>query len=90
MESRSVWREVTEVVPLPSPRNLACLRALVTAALFLAGTLGSSWFAVLEALKNADYALNGRHSSTDVVCPCQLRRGWKDSRKPPIPKVRAA
>jgi hypothetical protein len=37
-----------------SPRNLACLRALVAAAMFLAGTLGSSWFAVLEALQNAD------------------------------------
>ncbi|KAF8500785.1 hypothetical protein F5888DRAFT_1793216 [Russula emetica] len=40
-------------VPRPpglSPRNLACLRALVADALFLAGTLGSSWFAVLEGL----------------------------------------
>jgi hypothetical protein len=38
---------------------MACLRALVAAALFLlvAGTLGSSWFAVLEALQNADYVL---------------------------------
>ena len=25
--------------------------------MFLAGTLGSSWFAVLEALQNPDYAL---------------------------------
>jgi len=30
---------------------------LVVAALFLAGTPGSSWFAVLEALQNADYVL---------------------------------
>ena len=36
-----------------SQRNLACLRALVAAAVFLAGTLGPSWFAVLEALQNA-------------------------------------
>ena len=43
-----------------SPRNLACLRALVAAAMFLAGTLGSSWFAVLEALQNADYVLTTR------------------------------
>ena len=43
-----------------SPRNLACLRALVAAALFLAGTLGPSWFAVLEALQNADYVLTTR------------------------------
>jgi len=31
-----------------SPRNFTCLRALVAAAMFLAGTLGPSWFAVLE------------------------------------------
>jgi len=38
-----------------SPWTLACLRALVSAAMFLAGTLGPSWFGVLEALQNADY-----------------------------------
>jgi hypothetical protein len=43
-----------------SPRNLACLRALVAAALFLAGTLGSGWFAVPETLQNADYVLTTR------------------------------
>jgi hypothetical protein len=43
-----------------SPRNLACARALVAAALFLVGTLGPSWFAVLEALQNADYVLTTR------------------------------
>jgi hypothetical protein len=31
-----------------SPRNLACLRALVAAVHVVAGTLGSSWFVVLE------------------------------------------
>jgi hypothetical protein len=46
-----------------SSRNLACLRALVAAALFLAGTLGPSWFAVLEALQNADYVLTTRGTS---------------------------
>ena len=41
-----------------SPRNLGCLRALVAAVMFLAaGTLGPSWFVVLEALQNADYVL---------------------------------
>jgi len=40
-----------------SPQNLGCLRALVAAAMFLAGTLGPSWFVVLEALQNADYVL---------------------------------
>jgi len=34
---------------------LACV--LVAAAMFLAGMLGSSWFAVLEALQNAVKAL---------------------------------
>jgi hypothetical protein len=43
-----------------STRNLACLRALVAAAMFLAGTLGPSWFALLEALQNADYVLTTR------------------------------
>ena len=43
-----------------SPRDFTCLRALVAAAIFLAGTLGPSWFAVLEALQNADYVLKTR------------------------------
>ncbi|KAF8579144.1 hypothetical protein K439DRAFT_1394877 [Ramaria rubella] len=40
-----------------SDRNLACLKALISSALFLAGSLGPSWFDVLEALQNADYVL---------------------------------
>jgi len=36
------------------------LRAPVTAAVFLAGKLGHSWFAVLEALQNADHVLTTR------------------------------
>lgn len=52
-----------------SPRNLACLRALVAAALFLAGTLGSSWFAVLEALQNADYVLTTRGTAPPGSAP---------------------
>jgi len=36
------------------------LRALVAAAMFLAGTLGPSWFAALEALQNAGYVLTTR------------------------------
>lgn len=40
-----------------SERNLACLKVLVSSALFLAGSLGESWFDVLEALQNADYVL---------------------------------
>jgi hypothetical protein len=52
-----------------SPRNLACLRALVAAALFLAGTLGSSWFAVLESLQNADYVLTTRGTTSPGPAP---------------------
>ena len=52
-----------------SPRNLACLRALVAAALFLAGTLGPSWFAVLEALQNADYVLTTRGTAPPGSAP---------------------
>ncbi len=40
-----------------SERNMACLKALVASALFLAGSLGSSWFDILEALQNADHVL---------------------------------
>jgi protein MON2 len=43
-----------------NPRILVCLRALVTALMFLAGMLGSSWFAVLEALQTVDYVLTMR------------------------------
>lgn len=50
-----------------SPRNLACLRVLVAAALFLAGTLGPSWFAVLEALQNADYVLTTRGTAASAL-----------------------
>ena len=52
-----------------SPRNLACLRALVVAALPLAGMPGSSWFAVLEALQNADYVLTTRGTAPPAPVP---------------------
>jgi hypothetical protein len=50
-------------------RNLACLPALVTGELFLAGTLGSSWFTVLEALQNADYVLTTRGTAPPRLSP---------------------
>jgi len=40
-----------------SERNMACLKVLLGCALFLAGSLGESWYAVLEALQNADGVL---------------------------------
>ncbi|TFK71822.1 hypothetical protein BDN72DRAFT_409999 [Pluteus cervinus] len=43
-----------------SERNMACLRVLVQAAGYLAGSLGESWFGVLEVLQNADYVLTAR------------------------------
>jgi hypothetical protein len=55
-----------------STRNLACLRALVAAAMFLAGTLGSSWFAVLEALQNADYVLTTRGTTPSGPAPLNV------------------
>lgn len=43
--------------PSLSERNMACLKVFVSSALFLAGSLGDSWFDILEALQNADYVL---------------------------------
>lgn len=40
-----------------SERNMACLKAYIASSLFLAGSLGDSWFNVLETLQNADYVL---------------------------------
>jgi hypothetical protein len=43
-----------------SERNMACLKVLVSNAMFLAGSLGESWYGVLEALQNADYVLTSK------------------------------
>jgi hypothetical protein len=40
-----------------SDRNLACLKVLLDCSLYLAGSLGSSWFSVLETLQNAELIL---------------------------------
>ncbi|KAH9475059.1 Protein MON2-like protein [Psilocybe cubensis] len=40
-----------------SERNMACLKVFLGCALFLAGSLGESWYPVLEALQNADSVL---------------------------------
>ena len=63
-----------------SPRNLACLRALVAAALSLGGTLGSSWFAVLEALQNADYVLTTRGTTSPGPAPASAAVGTSGKR----------
>jgi len=41
-------------------RNLACLKLFIACAMHLAGSLGASWYTVLEALQNADYVLQHR------------------------------
>lgn len=46
--------------PSLGDRNLACLKLYVACIVHLAGSLGASWFAVLEALQNADYVLQYR------------------------------
>ncbi|KAJ4490805.1 hypothetical protein J3R30DRAFT_3752338 [Lentinula aciculospora] len=43
-----------------SERNLACLKVLISSAMFLAGSLGESWFGILEVLQNADYVLTSK------------------------------
>ncbi|KAK4056370.1 Endocytosis and vacuole integrity protein [Microbotryomycetes sp. JL221] len=40
-----------------SSRNLICLRALISVALYLAGSLDSLWFTVFETVQNADFVL---------------------------------
>ncbi|KAI0933226.1 hypothetical protein AcV7_004756 [Taiwanofungus camphoratus] len=52
--------------PSLSERNMACLKVLIASALFLAGSLGDSWFDILEALQNADYVLTVRGSRIPV------------------------
>lgn len=50
--------------PSLSERNIACLKVLLSCALFLAGSLGSSWFSILELLQNADYVLFSKGAAT--------------------------
>ncbi len=68
---RTTASAITESLGLPgantqppglSERNMACLKVLVASALFLAGSLGESWFDILEALQNADYVLSVKSS----------------------------
>ncbi|KAF8879578.1 guanine nucleotide exchange factor in Golgi transport N-terminal-domain-containing protein [Infundibulicybe gibba] len=65
MEPQTPRSAITENFGLTAPtqppglsdRNMACLKVLIASALFLAGSLGESWFGVLEVLQNADYVL---------------------------------
>lgn len=51
--------------PLPvglSSRNFACLKALISVAQYLAGSLDATWFAVFETLQNADFVIKANAS----------------------------
>lgn len=50
-------------VPSLSERNLACLKATVTTAKYLAGDLGTAWHDVLEVLQNAVFMLSAKRPS---------------------------
>ena len=62
---RSATAALTEGLGLSGPaqppglseRNMACLKVFIGCALFLAGSLGNSWYAVLEAIQNAEGVL---------------------------------
>ena len=47
-----------------SERNMACLKVYIASSLFLAGSLGDSWFNILETLQNADYVLTTKGSKS--------------------------
>jgi hypothetical protein len=46
--------------------NLVCLKVLVSSVLFLASSPGESWYAILEALQNANYVLNVKWSQISI------------------------
>ncbi|KAG8946446.1 hypothetical protein FRC03_001363, partial [Tulasnella sp. 419] len=48
----------THTAPGLSERNIACLKVIISTAHYLSGSLGSTWFDVLELLQSADYVLN--------------------------------
>ncbi|KAJ7054837.1 hypothetical protein C8F01DRAFT_1161520 [Mycena amicta] len=68
-----------------SERNLACLKVLVASALFLAGSLGESWFGILEAIQNADYVLTSK-GTTGPKRPYNGPRSGSGSGGPPGPR----
>ncbi|KAJ3872331.1 thaumatin family-domain-containing protein [Lentinula edodes] len=52
-----------------SERNLACLKVLISSSMFLAESLGESWFGILEVLQNADYVLTSKGIAYGVQTP---------------------
>lgn len=57
--------------PSLSERNLACLKVSMSCAMFLAGSLGESWFGVLETIQNADYVLTARVGQQQTTSPAK-------------------
>lgn len=54
-------------MPALSERNMACLKVFVYTASYLGGSLGESWFSVLETLQNADYVLTGKGTKRRTI-----------------------
>ncbi|KIM30394.1 hypothetical protein M408DRAFT_21910 [Serendipita vermifera MAFF 305830] len=67
--------------PALSERNIACLKVLVYSASYLGGSLGPSWFNVLETLQNADYVLTAKGTKSN-----SLRKMPSNLMSPPIQK----
>ncbi|KIY67422.1 hypothetical protein CYLTODRAFT_422528 [Cylindrobasidium torrendii FP15055 ss-10] len=40
-----------------SERNILCLKIFLASVMFLAGSLGASWYSILEVVQNAEYVL---------------------------------
>ncbi|KAL7417221.1 hypothetical protein BDY24DRAFT_377122 [Mrakia frigida] len=49
--------------PSLSSRNLACLKVLISVTELLGGSLGKSWFDILEALQSSSFVLTPRRST---------------------------
>lgn len=62
-----------------SARNYACLKALISVASFLAGSLNAIWFAVFETLQNVDFVIranatrNKKRLASGTTPPSPLR-----------------
>jgi len=72
-----------------SERNMACLKVLLGCALFLAGSLGESWYAILEALQNADGVLT-MMAKTGAHAPGGTKKGLFSAAGPSGPGMQAS
>ncbi|KAI5479516.1 endosomal peripheral membrane protein [Pseudohyphozyma bogoriensis] len=76
----SVGHLASTAPPGLSSRNLVCLRATISVAQYLAGSLGAIWFAVFETLQNAEFVLKssagrGKKKSTTPAPPSPMKGG---------------